>query len=77
MQDLINAVNDLITDHWVKFVSAAAFAAVGWIVARWRADREWRRREFFNRLNISLNSITDGTLKIRTISERQCTEKIC
>lgn len=74
MQDLINAVNDLITDHWVKFVSAAAFAAIGWIVARWRADREWRRREFFNRLNVSLNSISDGTLKIRTLSEKQCTD---
>lgn len=74
MQEFVGALNDLITDHWVKFVSAAAFAAIGWLIARWRADREWRKREFFNRLNVSLNSIIDGTLRIRTISEKQCAD---
>ena len=74
MQNLIAAFNDLITDHWVKFVTAAAFTAIGWLVARWRADREWKKREFFNRLNISLNSISDGTLRIRTISEKLCSD---
>lgn len=74
MQDLIAAFNDLITDHWVKFVTAAAFTVMGWLVARWRADREWKKREFFNRLNISLNSISDGTLRIRTISEKPCSD---
>lgn len=74
MQDVIQAVNDLITDHWVKFVTAAAFTVIGWLVARWRADREWRNREFFSRLNISLNSIVDGTLCIRTVSEKLCSE---
>ena len=74
MQAIIDAINDLITDHWVKFVSAAAFTIVGWMVARWRADREWRKREFFNRLNISLNSIVDGKLRIRTVSEKLCSE---
>ncbi len=74
MPELVSALSDLITDHWVKFVTAAAFAAAGWLIARRRADREWRNREFFNRLNVSLNSVHDGKLKIRTLSEKLCTD---
>ncbi len=74
MQEFIRELNQLVTDHWVKFVTATAFAAFGWLLARYRADRDWKRREFFNRLNVSLNSIVDGTLKIRTLSEKLCSE---
>ncbi len=74
MQGFIDAINDLITDHWTKFVTAAGFTLLGWLVARYRAQREWTRREFFNRLNISLTSVVDGTLRIRTLSEKECTE---
>ncbi len=74
MQAILRELNGLITDHWVKFVTAAAFAAIGWLLARYRAGREWQKREFFNRLNISLNSVVDGTLRIRTLSEKLCSE---
>lgn len=74
MQGFLDAINDLITDHWTKFVTAAGFTLLGWLVARYRAQREWARREFFNRLNISLTSVIDGTLKIRTLSEKECTD---
>lgn len=74
MQGIIDALNDLVTDHWTKFVTAAAFTLLGWLVARYRAQREWAKREFFTRLNTSLTSIVDGTLRIRTLSEKECLE---
>ena len=55
MDDFVKAINDLITDHWVKFVVAAGFTGLGWLVGRWRARREWQKREFFHRVNFSLN----------------------
>lgn len=74
MQQVINAVRDLITDHWIKLLSAAAFTAVGWLVGRWRAARSWKNRDFFNRLNVSLNTLHDGRLLIRTVLEKTCEE---
>lgn len=74
MDQIIEALNDLITDHWVKFVTAAGFTAVGWLIARRRAANEWKQREFFHRINLSLNSIVDGTLQLRTLSEKSCSE---
>lgn len=74
MQQVINAVRDLITDHWIKLLSAAAFTTVGWLVGRWRAARSWKNRDFFNRLNVSLNTLHDGRLLIRTVLEKTCEE---
>ena len=74
MGEFVKAVSQMIEDHWVKFVTATAFAAVGWLIAWWRADRNWRKREFFNRINFSLNTIHNGTLLIRTLSEKSCSE---
>ena len=67
MQQFFESLRSLINDHWVKFLSAAAFTLVGWIIGRWRAARSWKNREFFNRLNISLNTLSNGRLLIRTI----------
>jgi hypothetical protein len=48
------------------------------IFGRWwgnrQAQREWQRKEFYNRLNISLNILKEGKLKIRTIMERSIDE---
>ena len=55
-----------------KFLSAAAFTVVGWLIGRWRAAQSWKKREFFNRLNVSLNSLRDGKLLIRTVLEKTC-----
>jgi hypothetical protein len=74
VQQVINAVRDLITDHWIKLLSAAAFTTVGWLVGRWRAARSWKNRDFFNRLNVSLNTLHDGRLLIRTVLEKTCEE---
>ncbi len=72
MQQFFESLRSLINDHWVKFLSAAAFTLAGWIIGRWRAARSWKNREFFNRLNISLNTLSNGRLLIRTILEKTC-----
>lgn len=74
MNALIEALNDLITDHWAKLLLGALVTVGGWIWARYRANKEWKRREFYHRINVSLNSIHDGTLRIRTLSEKPCSE---
>jgi hypothetical protein len=44
------------------------------VFGRWwgnrAARRDWQRKEFYNRINISLNILADGKLKIRTLMER-------
>ncbi len=72
MQQFFESFADLIRDNWIKFLSAAAFTVIGWLIGRWRAAQNWKKREFFNRLNISLNSLTDGKLLIRTVLEKTC-----
>lgn len=74
MQEFINTVRDLAAQHGIKLVIAAAFTGAGWLTGRWRASQSWKKREFFNRLNISLNSIRDGKLLIRTVLEKTCEE---
>lgn len=74
MKELIEALGELVSEHGVKILSAAAFTLAGWFVAHWRASRAWKRREFYERINFSLNSITDGTLRIRTLCEKSCTD---
>ncbi|HEY8506103.1 MAG TPA: hypothetical protein VIL46_16070 [Gemmataceae bacterium] len=47
-------------------------------VGRWwgrrAARREWERKEFLGRINVSLNILAEGKLKIRTIMERTLDE---
>lgn len=49
-------------------VSLISFAIGRWW-GRWKARREWDRKEFFNRIIVSLNIFADGYLKIRTVLE--------
>ncbi|MCH2200617.1 MAG: hypothetical protein MK102_01495 [Fuerstiella sp.] len=74
MTELLNALQELLSEHWIKVLTAAGFTLAGWSVAHWRASRAWKRREFFERINFSLNSITDGTLRIRTLCEKSCSD---
>ena len=68
-RDLIEFAFEKLEDNWVKIVSALLLTAVGWAIGYWRAKRNWTRREFLDRLNVSLNTIEGGTLKIRTLAE--------
>lgn len=69
LDQIVTSLSELIQNNWLKALFALLFTFVGWWLGTWKARREWRRREFFNRLNVSLNSIEDGKLRIRTVLE--------
>lgn len=76
MQGVIDAVEGLILDHWTKFVVGALFMVLGWMLGKYRARQQWRRREFLNRLNISLNTLQNNRLLIRTLYEGMLSDVI-
>ena len=61
-------------EHWIELLVAAGSAVVGWFLGRRRAAAEWKKREFYDRLNVSLTSIHEGKLRIRTLIEKRCDE---
>ena len=72
MEELIETLFEHLEEHWVKFVTAGLFMGVGWFFGKRRARSEWAKKEFLDRLNVSLTSIENGTLRIRTIIEKSC-----
>ncbi len=65
---------NVLREHAIKVVTGFVLMAVGWYVGKRRAKAHWTKQEFFDRLNVSLNTIDGGTLKIRTLSEKRCEE---
>jgi hypothetical protein len=61
-------------EHAVKIIVGFAAMSAGWYFGRRRAQSSWLKREFLDRLNVSLNVIADGKLKIRTLSEKRCAD---
>src|SRR4051794_11905714 len=53
--------------------STATFFAGRWW-GRYKAGRQWHKKEFMDRLTVSLNIFADGYLKIRTVMERSLEE---
>jgi len=74
MDELIESLRGLIEDNWTKLASGLAMMVVGWWIGKRRAQSAWRKKEFLDRLNVSLNSIHDGRLLIRTVLEKSCQE---
>lgn len=72
LEQLFAALLGQLHDHAAKIATGAVLMGLGWFFGRRRARAEWKRREFFSRLNISLNSIENGKLLIRTLVEKNC-----
>ncbi len=53
--------------------SVLSFVAGRWW-GRFQARQQWKKKQFLGRIIVSLNSLTDGWLKIRTIFERSLEE---
>jgi hypothetical protein len=55
-----------------------ATSVLSFIVGRWwgnyQAKKQWQKKQFLGRIIVTLNSFTDGWLKIRTIFERSLEE---
>lgn len=73
-RDILNTLADHLHEHATKILTALLLMAAGWILGNWRARRNWKTRSFLDRLNFSLNTISDGVLLIRTLSEMPCEE---
>lgn len=69
MTDILRSLYDYLSDNWPELVWLLAAAFMASFLAGRRARMQWERREFLDRLNVSLNSIDNGCLKIRTILE--------
>jgi hypothetical protein len=69
LSDVIDAANQRLP---AMLVGAAASAG-SFLLGRWwgrRKDgRDWRRKEFLDRIMVTLNIFADGKLKIRTVME--------
>ena len=61
-----------LSGHAVKLTIGFTLMAFGWYIGMRRAKSHWKKQEFFDRFNMSLNTIDGGTLKIRTLSEKRC-----
>jgi hypothetical protein len=75
LEQFLSSISEFLQDHAVKILTSAILVGVGWWLGFRRAKANWKKREFFDRVNISLNYIDDGTLIIRTLAETTC-EKI-
>lgn len=62
----------IVREHWLKAIVSLVFLLIGTAWGRRRARREWANKRFLDRVNFSLNTIDNGTLKIRTIAEMNC-----
>lgn len=72
MEQILEALTDWLQDNWIKFLTGLFIMAVGWFFGQRRAQSNWKKKEFLDRLNVSLNTINDGTLLIRTVLEKSC-----
>jgi len=76
--NLPELISELVTDHWAKIVAGVLIFVAGRWWGRFLARRRFRRREFLDYLNVSLNTIyLDGdrpTLGIRTLLEKPAKE---
>ena len=75
-------LNDLATDSGKKLITAVVVAIIsgtasfliGRYWGRYQAGRQWKKKEFLDRVIVSLNLFADGGLKIRTVLERSLDE---
>ena len=74
MNEFLQLIWKHLYDELAGLLIAAVFTFLGWYWGKRKAEIKWQRREFFDRLNVSLNMVREGTLQIRTILEKGCAE---
>jgi len=70
MREVIEILIEQLEEHWIKFLTAACFMLVGWMMGKRRERLKWEQRSFLDRLNVSLNSLAENRLRIRTLIEK-------
>jgi hypothetical protein len=75
---IIEFLNAAVETFWQRVAVLVATTAASFLLGRWlgmyQARRAWKKKEFLDRLNVSLNAFHDGTLHIRTLLERPLDE---
>lgn len=79
LSEIVDTAFGLLADHWAKVASGLVVFYLGRVLGRRKAIADWSRREFLNRLMVSLNSLhrtADGKPKllIRTLLEKNLPE---
>jgi hypothetical protein len=74
LEEIAKTVFSEIQQHILKIVVGFVLMGLGWFIGHRRARANWQKREFYDRLNFSLNYIENGTLRLRTLLEKQCEE---
>jgi hypothetical protein len=69
-KNIIQAILSGIGNYWFEGSISIVLVLTGWVGGFFRARRQWKQREFLERLNISLNMLQDGKLLIRTLAEQ-------
>lgn len=75
-------LNDIASESGKKIVTAAVVTVITGVASflvgrywgRYQAGRQWKKKEFLDRVIVSLNIFADGGLKIRTVLERSLDE---
>ena len=75
LNTLVQQAWDAVREHWAKGLLPLLGLLVGWWWGRRRARREWSKKQFVRRLNVSLNLFESDrhgreTLRIRTLLEK-------
>lgn len=69
MRDVLHSLLAYFADNWPELIWIVAAAGIASYLAGRKSRTLWQKREFLDRLNVSLTSIHDGRLRIRTILE--------
>jgi hypothetical protein len=64
----------LMREYWPEVLFSATCLALGTWWGRRRVIQRWQKKEFLTRVNVSLNSFSEGKLLIRTLLEQDISD---
>ena len=74
MNGLLEILDDLVVEHWVKILVGLVLFGAGRWWGRLRSRKEWKSKDFKRRVTVSLNSLEHDKLLIRTVLEKEAAE---
>lgn len=72
MNGALQSLLNYLSENWPELLWILLAAGIASYLASHRARAKWRTHDFLDRLNVSLNSLQDGKLMIRTVLEMDC-----
>ena len=74
MHQIIDSLLSYLAGNWPELIWIIIVAGCASYLAGRKSRSRWKQREFLDRLNVSLTSIDQGVLKIRTLFETDIDE---